>query len=684
MKRIMSLLLSLVMLMGAMPVFAVKEDSENMQEVLLLVKEKITIPAELSEFSGNVSEYDGRVFYHFEWASEDYEKFMSVSSDGQGRITSYHRNTAKMSDKKLSKVSKEELVDFAEQFLKTTVPEAFLSETDCLVYNEDGYYASGNLRYQLGFERQKDGIPVKDNDASIQLCVVEDEIQVRSMNLNFAYDAEFESNKQDLEDYTTKYVQQFPAELIYRDEYQPLAKGKEAKAVPALIYRIKDDNVGYMDSSSGEVLTEDAFDDSYRKETDSENAVADMGVAGGGSSLTPQERAELEKVEGLLSKQELEKRIKKLPYIDFPDTLKLQSSSLYQDSFGTYYYRMNYSTDKEGVYQYCHIKANAKTGELTELSNDSGRYEEEKTLTEGERKAAEKKIQEFLTIVAKEKFAETEKTNAEEYGSIVSEHFVRMVNGIQYIDNGIRLSFDAKNSKVKNYSLSFTDGEFADPDQTVGDAAAYETILDYAPITPVYIKHEGIYKKVFTLSKRSIAVDAISGEIKNKEAENEYTYTDLSGHWAEEAARKLSEIQVGLPGGKLEPEQNITQEEWLRLLASAAFGQFYSEYPTEQLYEMLLRDNIIKPEEQAPESVVKREDAFVFVIRMAGLEKVAKLTDIFRVTYHDQTELSEGKLGYAAILSGLGVICGDGGNLRPQDALTRAEAMMMTYRYLLS
>ena len=48
------------------------------------------------------------------------------------------------------------------------------------------------------------------------------------------------------------------------------------------------------------------------------------------------------------------------------------------------------------------------------------------------------------------------------------------------------------------------------------------------------------------------------------------------------------------------------------------------------------------------------------------------------------TLLSDGRIGYCAILSGLGVICGHGGYLRPQDALTRAEAIIMLYRYLLT
>ena len=56
MKKIVALLLCAVLLISTMPVFAAQEDSQKMQEVLLIVKGKIEIPEELSEFSG-----DGRL-----------------------------------------------------------------------------------------------------------------------------------------------------------------------------------------------------------------------------------------------------------------------------------------------------------------------------------------------------------------------------------------------------------------------------------------------------------------------------------------------------------------------------------------------------------------------------------------------------------------------------------------------
>lgn len=682
MKRFISLALAVLMIIISPSAFANVETSDKMQEVLLSVKSKILVSKELSEFSGNVSEYSGKISYHFQWTSPDYEKSMSVSCDDMGRITSYHQNTFKRSDKQISKISKAELIKFAESFLRKIVPEAFISESDFLVYDEDSYYAMGSLRYNIGFKRQKDGITVKDNYANVSLCIVEDEIKVLSSDINFDYETEFDEIKTELEDYEAKYKELFPIELIYQDEYKLLAKGNEPKTEPKLTYRIKNNDIGYMDSSSGEILEEDTEEDLYRKE-DSMDATVNMGAAGSGS-LTPEEMAELKKVEGLLSIEDIEKKVKNLPYVDFLDELNLENSSLYKDNLGKYYYRLNYSFEKDDVYKYFNIKADAKDGEIINLSNNSGIFGETKELSESQKISAEKKITEFLSKVSKEKFSKMQKEESMGNKSIINENYVRMVSNVKYIDNGVRISFDAKNNVVRNYNLNWTEANFESPEKAIKDYDAYEKILEYSPIIQLYIKNDGVYKKVWTLEKRGIAVDAISGEIKNKETKSEYSYSDISGHWAEDAAIKLSEIQVGIPGGKLEPDKKITQEEFLRLLASAISGRHYAEYNTDELYEMLIHDNFIKEEEKAPESQVKREDAFVFTIRMAGFEKVAKLHSIYKVSFSDEAELTEAKTGYAAILSGLGVISGDGKTLRPKDDLTRAEGVTIAYKYLLS
>ena len=113
-------------------------------------------------------------------------------------------------------------------------------------------------------------------------------------------------------------------------------------------------------------------------------------------------------------------------------------------------------------------------------------------------------------------------------------------------------------------------------------------------------------------------------------------------------------------------------------------SNYYLDADTDNLYERLISTKIITEEEKAPEAQVTRENAFVYMIRLAELERVAKLADIYKVNFADSDKLSEGKLGYAAILSGMGVVCGDGGTLRPTDTITRAEAAAMLYKYLLT
>jgi len=122
----------------------------------------------------------------------------------------------------------------------------------------------------------------------------------------------------------------------------------------------------------------------------------------------------------------------------------------------------------------------------------------------------------------------------------------------------------------------------------------------------------------------------------------------------------------------------------LRFWLSGIKGRHISGYSDDELYDYLKSNEILSEEEKSSDAPVKREDAFVYLIRICNYEKIASLSDIYKVSYKDSDKLSEGKIGYVAILSGLGIICGDGGELRPSDALTRAEAVVMLYKYLLN
>ena len=681
MKRLLAVLLAVLLLLSSFTVLASEDNAEEMEKVLLKVKEKIAVPDELTEFSGNVSDYNSKKTYHFNWRTEDYEKTLSVSSDADGRITSYSDNAFKSSDKKISSVSIDEIIKYAEKFLRKTLPDAFTKENDGLFY--DSYSASQNLTYTLTFKRLKNAVFVKDNYATITLCVVDNEIFVRRMNVNFKYDAEFAEDKDKLENINEKYKEAFPVELIYMDTYVPFIKDGRNEPAAKLIYRIKDNNTGYMDISSGEILTEDVEEEYFSKNESVSDSV--MGSAGGGG-LTPQEIKELETIKGLKSVEQIEEIIKNLPYINFSDDLVTESKSLFKGSNEQYFYNINYISTDEEKGRYIYLKANAKTDEIISLSNNDYTYydSERKELSEEETKEAETKIDEFLGKVGNEKLSQTTEIDSPDNYGNVNRYFERILNGVKFIGNGINVSFDTKKNMITHYSVNFTEGEFPHPDDAVDSVTAYEKILKYSPIIEMYILNGGVYRKCVTLEKHSVTLEAISGEIENAYFDKEYKYSDIENHWVKEAATKLSEIQVGLSGGVLDPEKEISQEEFLNLTACAIWGNYYSDYKTDELYDILTGNKIISKEDRNPESSIKREDAFVYIIRYAGLERVAQLTDIFKVNFADESEVSKEKIGYAAILSGFGVVNGNGGKLRPQENLTRAEAISLIYKYLIS
>ena len=688
MKKVVSLLLALVMLLTSLCVSADTALSEEMEKALIRVKTLVDVPSELDEFSSFVTTNGDKKSYSFEWRNKDYSGSMFVSCDDEGRITSYYNYRGEESDKKMSKVSKQEIIDFASSFLRKAVPDAFVSDTDTLVYDEKSYNAMGNLSYALRFDRYRNSLPVKDNYANISLEIKDDEIYVCNMSVNFEYDAPFDGAGEIIENFTEKYKEKFPVEMVYCDEYSyNKMSADEPKRKSVLIYRIKDNNSGYISLKDGEIITEDSKYELYREE----NAVMDSLAMGGSSAnkemLTEQEISELSHIEGLLSVEKIESTLKALPYINFASSLKLTSTNLTKSEEGGYFYRLQYRTENDKKYRFLSAVVNAKNATLISLTNNGG-YDNasDVTLTEKQKKGAEEKALAFVNKVAPQRLDECEKASSESYGAIVNNSYVRIVNGVKYIDNGIDIAFDAKNNIVTSYRIDFYDTHFSDPTSAINETAAYEKILEYSPVTPMYILSGGKYIKAATLQKNGVSIDALSGEVRNmnEDANESFSYSDIKDHWVEEAATKLSEIQIGISGGALNPEDEITQADFFRLMCSGMIDKYYNSYTEDELYERLTFDKIIDETQKAPQQAVTREDAFIYMIRLAGLEKVAKLADIYKIEYTDGSNLTNGSLGYAAILSGLGVICGDGGYLRPQQNTTRAEAIIMLYRYLLS
>lgn len=707
MKRTISLLMSAVMLLGMMiPVSAA--DSDKVKASLAGVKTRIDVPQELSVFRSSSNEYDNKIAYNFSWTDEEENKRIYVTADEEGRIGSYYYSEDTDFDDypTLTDVTRDDAAKMAEAFLQKAAPELFANERDKLV--QTGAYGSasnGRARYSFNYEREKNDTAVYGNQAYISITAYGDKAYVSDMTINWSYDAQFAAHTVALENPDAAYFDAFEIELSYARRYsgavKTLSDGTKISDNVVMQYAFKD-TAGYISAENGEVLEVESDEDGSvsggsgggMKQTSAVNeAAADM------VSFTDEELAELERVEGLMTEAQAEQIIRSIKELKLSDNMKLKSISYRRQT--PWYLKENNDVNKEKFLVNIRLSEeidgktkrnmsaviDAESGELYNISNYSW-YDDEST--KDSTGNPETEIAQFLNQAAPEKLSQFEEIEKDESGKTpLSGRMRRIVNGIPYSGNYITYAYDEDYSRISSYNLTWDDytDYFADPAKAIGKENAQEKMLEYVPLRLIYIPNGGEYKLCYTLSQSAYytVLDALTGEQLNVNVEKEQQeikYSDIAGHWSQQAVLRLAESGLTEAADTFRPDDKMTQKELLTMFASALMGGSYWSYDEESFYEMLERRGYFRLEEKNAGANVKREDAFVYMIRMMGYERVAKLDGIYSCGYTDIAELSADKVGYAAILTGFGVVSGDASALRAKDDITRAEAAMMIYKYL--
>ncbi len=689
MKKIISTILAMLLFVSNVAVYADSDASNAMQTALVAVKQKIVIPDELSEFSSSSREYNGILNYSFNWNDEYGKKNISVDCDYMGRISRYYYyDEALYTDALFTDITEAEIINFADSFIRKIAPESFADENDTLVLDEDSI-SGGGLTYYVSYERYRNGNRVKDNRSSVTVRICNEKMYVRDVNIGYDYVAEFEEPKAEITNYKEKYTEAFPIELIYRnkDRYKYVPHNLDEKQEIILEYRIKDNSPGYISAETGSIVKEDVRIYASGGGSNKNEAMQDS-AASPESFLTEKELEELDNIKGLLSKDEIKSFLKELPHVGFEDDMQTESFRITKDNKDDYYISARYDNKKDDkLSRRISIRLNGMNGKLYSLSNYSYYNTDENIASSAQKEKTESNIQNFIDKVAKDEYENFKEKSSEWYKNELSKNYVRLVNDIEYIDNTMYIGYDAYTERIESYSLNYDNElEFVSPEGALTAAEASEAMYKTAPIEKIYVVSDKKYKLCYAVSEFGVELDAFTGErIKSPYEKNEhkYNYSDMDSHWGKEAVRKLASIGIGLDGDKFNPDSPITQLDLLRLFAAGVHYNSYLDYSEDELYERLADLNVISEGERAPETNVKREDAFVYLIRFSKLEALAKAEDIFKVSYADGELIGKGKLGYAAILTGLDVICGSGGYIRPDENITRAETASMLYKYLL-
>ena len=649
-----TLILALIFLVSVIP-SAYADD--NMQAVLVSVKERVNVPEEYTEFSSNVYSHDGDVGYSFYWETpEEAESwgYLNVSVDDEGIINSVHGYDGRLErgykrGKTIPKISESEAQKTASEYFARINPSVFnefaYDWTDCP-------YGS----YNISFVRLANGIKTSD---TANLSIDGETGTVTDFYMSYTKVSSFVGLDGALDIYGAKAA--FKNGNALNTIYRTFGDNKEAK----IVYTLSDFNI--INAFTGEKFTYSA--DGDNAEERNEKAAEDTAASAlGGSALTVKEISALDEIDGLLKTDEIVARLRAVPELGL-DGAEIESTRLEKRSDDKYIMNLYLTGENRGFW----ANADAKSGQMTSFNafrNESGETE-----------IADDFIQKYYPeYVDRTVLKNNRRTRCE--------------NGIEFPQNGIYASKDKETGYITYFTLDFDETvTFASPVSIISEDEAYNTAFELAEPELKYVFNEKNAVPVYTVSFDYFAyIDAESGkpvnyagEVQTRRANEKYEYYDISGHYAEAAVNALASVGVGFEGGAFEPDTFITQSDFASLVSQCVYD--YVIYRN-GLFDKAATANgciingAIKQEEYYPDEPLSREKAVQILLKAMGYEEFASIEGIFKTDFADSEEIDPALLGYTAIAAGLKIVQGNGGYFFPKANITRAQAAVIIYNYL--
>lgn len=297
----------------------------------------------------------------------------------------------------------------------------------------------------------------------------------------------------------------------------------------------------------------------------------------------------------------------------------------------------------------------------------------------------------LLQKIAPDKFSQTkynEDDDAIFKGKIIKEgdvytfNFTRQVNGIEFLNNSLRVEVDTNSGKVIGYDNNwYDDAVFPDISQAMNKQSAFNKIKELAGFGIQYVMQDNKLALVYNFKNMydNYIIDPVSGirlDYSGKPyKENKLPeYTDISGNACEKTVRNLLDNGYYIDGDKFNPNMYITQINFLKYLYSPIKDNFNND---DEFYDMLANNGVVKSEEKSPNSLVSKQEAAKYIIRYLGYDKIAVHSEIFINPFKDQIE--EKYKGYAAMCYGFNIIKGTDGYFNGSNNINNAEAADIIY-----
>lgn len=491
-----------------------------------------------------------------------------------------------------------------------------------------------------------------------------------------------------------------------------LSEEDESRAVLRYVPDGRDEY--YVDAQTGELVNL----------TELEQLMQGIGMGGGSASedsdagspengLSQAEQEGIQKLEGVLSRETLDKQLRSVSQYGLED-YALSSAS----------YRLIEETEAREEQVLCTLcyllpgedgtasrtfTVDAKTGQVEDLWSYLPWDEDQKpSLTQAE---AQTRAEAFLQSFCPDRSAKLALYQGPqgEIRSTYSFTFARQENGYFFPDHFYQVEISAEDGSICALSYFYDDGvTFDSPDGVVSMQTALDAWMDTYTVTLGYLQvpeklsasdpEAALYLQLgltafyrlklgYGLEREDYlcGIDAKTGTPVRPErgTDGGLAYSDLSGHWARETVEALAAYHVGYEGGTFAPGQAMTQFDLVALLFSVENYPLDPAAATEEerdaAYSAAYRMGALTPAERSDSAPLTRSGAVKLLLNAEGLKAAAQLTGIYTCSYTDRAAIPSEDLGYAALAQGIGMVQGAWAGDR---TATRAEGAVMLHKLL--
>ena len=670
--------------------------SISLDKAIQIVKQNFNIPSDLQEFSSAFDSSDNRQVWRLNWtASEGKEgSFMAEIDANSGEIMSMYRWQGQATTgSKIPSISMTQARQIGQKLLNQLLPGKsadLVMDQESSIIPLDSYGS-----YNIYWKRTYHKIPVGVDYASMEIDRHSGEVlhfNLHWTNAKLPPPSGIISQKQAGVVFSNEHM--LKLQYIFPSTIQPL-RNEQKPPAPRLVYAVKHQSDGMIDAFAGTpVIAENIISVAEGMGESAKNmklpapAGRDEAI-----SLSPEEQQEVEKSAKLITQGQAVEAVKR--WVKIPDNMELRSAGLEKNWKNPVLrtWNLNWQLTATTSYGNLWAQVNAADGELlsfhlnlppAEGTTPAIGKDEAKQMAEGFIKGIQPQRWNQVTFYANG----LPDNSPERDTGAWSFNYLRLVNGAQCPDDGIRITVDAKRKQISSYNLEWSQASFPSTTGILGTDKANEVFLKTIPLKLRYtfIQKPGEQPQVklvyFPESKDGLSMlDAKTGQTLYQDGQSvsdkpqPYIFNDIEGHFAQKEISLLGQAGIfGEYGNSFHPDENITLRSLLKAMLASRDGNYgIGKIEDQELINRCQRLGWIK-ESPDLDSQISRDNLSLLMLRFLEIEYLTRVEGIYQVPYQDTAQLSPISKAAAALTWGLGIIKADGKNYDPAHIVSRGEA----------